>query len=95
MSRGVAEHLVELFRRRHFDRLILAGPEEATSELRRVLPRPLAQRLGAVVPAEVYADTEEILEKTLAVARGIEHEMEARLLKELVDARGWKRAVFG
>src|SRR5579885_3495717 len=37
----VAAELSVLLRRRPFDRLVLAGPEEATSELQRLLPRSL------------------------------------------------------
>ena len=38
----VAERLTQLRRKRSFDRLVIAGPVEATSELRRILPRALA-----------------------------------------------------
>jgi len=48
----VAQRLSEILGRRRFDRLILAGPEEATSDLRRILPRPLANRLVGAIPAE-------------------------------------------
>src|SRR5205085_1988119 len=34
----VTKHLADLARRRRFDRLVLAGPEEATSELRGLRP---------------------------------------------------------
>lgn len=84
----VAQRLAELLRRRRFDRLILAGPEEAASELRRLLPRALAHRLAAVIPAELFAKEGEILEATLEVERRVEREVEERLLGELFDAAG-------
>ena len=84
----VAQRLAELFRRRPFDRLILAGPEEVTAELRRVLPHALERRVAAVVPAKVVASEHELLERTLEVERRIEREAEERLLQELLDRAG-------
>jgi peptide chain release factor subunit 1 len=84
----VAQRLVELHRRRHFERLIVAGPEEATTELSRVLPRALARRVVAVIPADIDASVRDTLDKVLAVERRIEREHEERLLRELVDLAG-------
>jgi hypothetical protein len=84
----VARRLAELHRRRRFDRLILAGPEEVTTMLRRLLPRQLARLLSAVVPAKLGASDAEVLNATLEVERGIEREAEERLLKELLDLAG-------
>jgi peptide chain release factor subunit 1 len=92
----VALRLADLLRRRRFDRLILAGPEEATSELPRLLPRALAHRMVAVVPAEVSASDGEILEKTLEIERRVEREHEERLVGELLEAAGpGGRAILG
>jgi peptide chain release factor subunit 1 len=84
----VAQHLAELLRRRQFDRLILAGPEEATSELRCLLPRALANRLVSVIPGELFASDAEILEATLEIERRIEREAEEHLLHELLETAG-------
>jgi peptide chain release factor subunit 1 len=81
----VAECLTELFRRRPFDRLILAGPEEPTSELRRLLPRALAHRLVATIQAEMFAAPAQILERTLEIERQVERSVEERLLGELFE----------
>jgi peptide chain release factor subunit 1 len=92
----VAAYLVEIFRRRPFDRLILAGPEEATSELKRLLPRALGHRLVATIPGEIFAKPAEILERTLEIERRVERSVEQRLLDELfetADAGG--RATYG
>ena len=92
----VAQHLTEMLRHRRFDRLILAGPEEPTSELKRLLPRALAQRVAAVIPAEVAANQAEILAKTLEVERGVERAVEQGLLDELLElAGGGGRAACG
>jgi peptide subunit release factor 1 (eRF1) len=94
--RRVADRLAGLLRRRHFDRLIVAGPEEATSMLRGLLSRPLASRLAAVVPAEVSAGEKEILDRTLEVERGLERQVEEKLLAGLFErADGGGRAVYG
>jgi peptide subunit release factor 1 (eRF1) len=84
----VAQRLGDLLRRRRFARLILAGPEEPTSELRRLLPRVLASRVVAVIPAEMFAEQGEILEKAREVERRIERKAEERLLRELLDLAG-------
>jgi peptide chain release factor subunit 1 len=84
-AKHVAEYLTDLHRRRPFDRLILAGPEEATSELRRLLPRALASRVVAAIPAETFAGPQEILDRTLEIERQIERATEDRLLSELFE----------
>jgi hypothetical protein len=84
----VAGRLAELFRRRPFDRLILAGPEEVTSELRPLLPDALARRVVAVTPLEASAGEREVLEKTLEIEAGVEREAEERLLGELFETAG-------
>jgi peptide subunit release factor 1 (eRF1) len=84
----VTRQLAFLLRRRGFDRLIIAGPEEATSELRAMLPRILASRLAATIPAEMYADDREILERTLEVERSVERERESRLVSEVLEMAG-------
>jgi len=84
----IAGRLAALFRRRPFDRLILAGPEEVTSELRPLLPDALARRVVAVVPLETYANEREVLEKTLEIEARVEREAEERLLQELFETAG-------
>jgi peptide subunit release factor 1 (eRF1) len=92
----VANHLTELFRRRTFDRLILAGPEKAAHELRRLLPRALAHRVVAVIPADMSADKRDILDRTLEVERRVEREVEERLVDELFEIAGAQgRAIYG
>jgi hypothetical protein len=86
--KAVAQRLAEMHRRRPFERLIVAGPEEATTALRRLLPRALARRVAAVIPADIDAGAREILDKTLAVERQIEREDEERLVRELADLAG-------
>jgi len=84
----VVQRLAELEHSRHFDRLILAGPAKATNELRQLLPSTLAQRVVAVIPAEISADTREILDLTLQVESLFEREVEEQLLQELFEEAG-------
>jgi peptide chain release factor subunit 1 len=84
----VAQRLSELLRNREFDRLIVAGPEEATTELREQLPHELKRRLAATVPAEMDAGDAVILRMTQQIEQRVERESEAGLVAELIDA--WK-----
>jgi peptide subunit release factor 1 (eRF1) len=84
----VASRLAALFRQRPFDRLILGGPEDVTSEFRPLLPDPLARRIVAVVPLETYAGEQELLEKTLEIEARVEREAEERLLQDLFEIAG-------
>jgi peptide chain release factor subunit 1 len=84
----VAARLAALFRRRPFDRLILAGPEDVTSELQPLLPYALARRVVAIVPIETYANEREVLEMTLEIEDRVEREAEDQLLQNLFETAG-------
>jgi peptide chain release factor subunit 1 len=77
-----------LLRRREFDRLVLLGPEEATSELRGLLPHALERRLAAVIPCETAATDAEILERTRELEHDFERAAEQRLVQELLETAG-------
>src|SRR2546427_50597 len=94
--RSCGARLADRPRGRRLERLILAGREEAATELRRLLPRALARRVAAVTPADIDAGVREILDKTLAVERRIEREDEERLVRQLADLAGpGGRSVLG
>jgi len=82
----VVQQLSEGLRQRAFDRVILAGHEEATAAVRERLPRELARRLVATVPAETSATDAEILRMTLDVAQRVERESEEGLVTSVIDA---------
>jgi peptide chain release factor subunit 1 len=84
----VVQRLSELIRDRPFDRLVLAGPPEATTEVRHRLPRELERRLVATVPAERFATDAEILRMTLDIGREVELETEAGIVAAVID--GWR-----
>jgi peptide subunit release factor 1 (eRF1) len=74
----VIRHLESLHRAQRIDRLIIAGPTEATSELRRLLNATLAHRLAAVISAAIDASPMEVLARTLHVERRIERGVDTR-----------------
>jgi hypothetical protein len=86
--KDLARHLAALARHRPFDRLVLAGPDDLTGELTGLLPRPLAQRVIAVMPADQSTSTQYLLEATLDIERRIEREVEERILQQLLDNAG-------
>jgi peptide chain release factor subunit 1 len=82
----VVQRLSERLRQRTFDRLILAGPEEATTEMRERMPHELARRLVATVRAEMFATDAEILRMTLEIEQRVERESAVDLVTALIDA---------
>ncbi|HEX5013858.1 MAG TPA: Vms1/Ankzf1 family peptidyl-tRNA hydrolase [Candidatus Limnocylindrales bacterium] len=82
----VVQRLAERLRDAEFDRLILAGPEEATTEVRHHLPHELARRLVATVPAEMFATDDEILRITLEIEQRAERESEDAIVTAVIDA---------
>jgi hypothetical protein len=84
--RQVAEVVAAVARERAFDRLVLAGPVQATSELAHLLPRPLAQRLVGTLRLPIDAPPDEVLRQTLEVAAQAEREAEERLVNQVLDS---------
>jgi peptide subunit release factor 1 (eRF1) len=84
----VVAYLLKLQSRHNFDRLILMGPVEATSELQEILPHVLKTRVAAVLPTEEDVTDAEILEKAIGVERRIEADAEDRLVSQVVEAAG-------
>jgi peptide chain release factor subunit 1 len=82
----VVQRLSERLRERTFDRLVLAGPQEATTAVRERLPHELARRLVATVPAELSATDAEIVEMTREVEQRAEREDEEGLAAAVIDA---------
>ena len=82
---NVVEHLSTLQRRRHVDRLIIAGPKEATSLLQGALPRVLKTRVAAIVRAGIGALPEQILEATLEVERRMAAAEEDPVANEVLE----------
>ena len=75
-----------MLRDARFDRFILAGPQEATTEVREHLPHEVARRLVATIPAETFATDAEILRMTLEIERRVERESEEAIVTAVIDA---------
>lgn len=67
-----------------FDRLIVAGPPQATGQLVRLLPKRLRGKLVETVSMRVGATRDEVLKKILAVQHRMERQQESRLVEGLM-----------
>ena len=76
-----AEVLFRFFKRRGFDHLILAGPEEIVPELEHELHDYLRKRIVARIALPVTASPDQILERSLR----IEEDLDRSRVREAVD----------
>lgn len=92
----VAELMSRLARKYEFERLILAGTVDATSELAGLLPKSLRTRVVRKVSLPVEANEKEVLKETLKIEEEVEREREARIVEELITAAAkQQQAVLG
>jgi peptide chain release factor subunit 1 len=87
--------LMVLLRGRPFDRLLLAGPDEALALLIRELPRPLRARFAETIRLELFASNAEVLRVALEAASRAEREAESAAVRDLIDGAGGRLAVLG
>jgi len=85
--RQVAELMEEVARAYAFDRLVLAGPVEATSELADLLPPRLGERVVGTLRLPMDAPADEVLRQTLEVAARAEREAEKATVAQLFEQR--------
>jgi len=69
-----------------FERLVLAGPVAAASELYHLLPKRLRSRVVGELPLPVEAGERQVLEATLRFEQGAERAAEIKLVEELIVA---------
>ena len=84
-AKHVAQSLDKLIDQYDFDRLLLGGPVEATSELQHLLSkrarsRVVVDRLSLPVKANVH----EVLQAALEVEERVERQMETQIVEELI-----------
>ena len=79
----VVDALYDLSLRTPFDRLLVAGPTEAASELARLLPTRLHGKLVKTLSMSVSAAPQEVLERTIETQREIEREQELEQVEGL------------
>jgi peptide chain release factor subunit 1 len=77
----VAEVLLRFFKRRSFDHLILAGPQEPIAEFEKELHDYVRQRILARITLPMTASTNEVLQRSLAC----EEELDRARLHEATD----------
>lgn len=87
--------LMTLLRTRPFDRLLLAGPDEALSMLEQHLPRPLRLRVTGRLQLELFAPDQAVLQAVLERAEQVEREEELTAVEALLDAATTPSAVLG
>ncbi|MBM3892445.1 MAG: hypothetical protein FJ388_25290 [Verrucomicrobia bacterium] len=80
----VAEMTERLADQHRFDRLLLAGPVDATSELERLLPKRLRSRLAGVLSLPMEAVPAQVLAATLEVEQAALQEEDLKLVKQLI-----------
>ena len=81
----VAELTVELADRHSFDRLLLAGPVEATSQLHHLLPKQWQSRVVASLNLPVDAAQHSVLAATLRFSEEAERDGEIRSVAGLIS----------
>jgi len=94
--RRVADVLLDMLRRGDFDHLILAGPEQAVTELERLLHDWVARRIVGRTSLPITATPAEVLERMLELEERLESEKETRMLERLrAGAASGRGAVLG
>jgi peptide chain release factor subunit 1 len=93
----VADLLLRLHQRRGFDRLILAGPEEAVAELERELHDYVRRTIVGRTTLSMSSSTDRVLERTLATESGLEERRERETVERILTeaSAGTGRAVAG
>lgn len=80
----VAQLMGQLARKHSFDRLVLVGPQEVTSELSQCLPDRLKSRIAGVLTMPTHASEQAVLEETLKLEAMVERKVEEKLLDDLI-----------
>jgi peptide chain release factor subunit 1 len=80
----VAEILDEVIRSESIDRIIVAGQEDITAELLRLLPKALTARVVGTVRIPANAKPNEVMETTMPLVETIERQRERQLVDDLV-----------
>ena len=92
----VADSLLGLSIRNNFDRLILGGPVEATSELYEILPKALQTKVVRRISLPVESNIGQVLAETLKIEEEVERQREIDLVESLITAAMKKqKAVLG
>jgi peptide chain release factor subunit 1 len=91
----VAESLDKLVDQYGIDRLLLAGPVEATSELQQLLSKRLRGRVVRNLSLPTKASLAEILEAVVKVERDVERRMEKEMVENMISGDAHHPSVLG
>lgn len=92
----VAEVLLRFNKRRAFDHLILAGPEELLPEFERCLHDYLRRRIVARTTLPITASADQVLERSLEAEEALEAERERKVVERLrAEAGAGRHGVMG
>jgi peptide subunit release factor 1 (eRF1) len=92
----VAERLREFVDRYRCDRLVVGGTVEAISELMRVLPKRLSERVAGTISLPLTAPASEVLAEVMRLEEQVERRAEQHVVESLLTAAGkGDRAVVG
>ena len=80
----VAESLDRLVDEYRFDRLLIGGPVEATSDLQNLLAKRVRGRLVGRLSVAVTADVRDVLAETLRIGERIERQMEEQIVNDVI-----------
>ncbi len=94
-AKRVADTLARLTALDSVDRIVVGGPQEAVSELRRLLPKRLRERVHADLGVAVDASITEVAEAAAREELRIERASELALMAELVERRGQGLGALG
>lgn len=95
-ARRTAEHIWAMDRSRPIHGLILAGPDEALTVLRQLLPASLERIVIGTTQIEAFAITPDVVRKVEAIERDAREAEGRRLVGELVsEAEAGGRATLG
>lgn len=84
-AKRVVDALHELSLKIPFDRLIVAGPQEAAAQVARLLPRRLHGKLVETVAMPVTAGEREVAERIAQVQEKMEREQELEMVEGLLS----------
>ncbi|MEN2993994.1 MAG: Vms1/Ankzf1 family peptidyl-tRNA hydrolase [Thermodesulfovibrio sp.] len=82
--KDVIEKFNSFLKDKNIRRLIVAGPDEAISELMNILDEEIKQKIVGITNIEKYASKEEVLEKILPIIEGYENLKEEETVSELI-----------
>jgi peptide chain release factor subunit 1 len=80
----VAESLDRLVDEYRFDRILIGGPVEATSELQNLVPKRVRGRLVGRLSIAVTASARDVLAETLRIGEQIERQMEEQIVHDVI-----------